>query len=167
LWSFDSDAEGWQLRLTDPSSLQNSAKVEFSSEEGDPSAGSLLIDMPFSGINQKIEFNIHPSTPLDARGKQFRARVMLSSGLTSDTNAPGAIKFFAKSGEKYVYASGRWRYLTEPGQWEEVFLDPSAPDFQTGEFDLSDVREVGFELRTFQDTTGISPAIVHLDSITF
>lgn len=92
---------------------------------------------------------------------------MLLSGLSSDSSAPGAIKFFAKSGPNYVYASGRWRDLTETKKWEEVFLDPSAPDFETGEFDLTDVREIGFELRTFQNTTNVSKALVHVDSITF
>lgn len=167
LWSFDSNAQGWQLRLTDPDSLKSSSQVTFGSDQGDPSAGSLLVKMPFSGHNQKLEFNVSVNDSLDVRGKQFRARVMLKSGLSTDTNAPGGIKFFAKAGDDYVYVSGRWRYLTTPGQWEEVFLDPSAPDLKTGDFDLSDVREVGFELRTFQDTTQISPAVVYVDSITY
>jgi hypothetical protein len=167
LWSFDTSAQGWQLRLTDPESLEASAQVTFSSGVGDPSAGSLMVTMPFSGKNQKIEFNVKPDQPLDARGKQFRARVMLVSGLSTDANAPGGIKLFAKAGNDYVYVSGRWRYLPTTGSWADVVLDPSAPDLTTGDFDLEDVREVGFELRTFQDTTQISPAVVHVDSITY
>jgi hypothetical protein len=165
LWSFDSGIGGWEIRLTDPERLRANAKLEFAGDLGDPDPGSLVVKMPFDGSNQKIEFNVSPSPALDVTGRIFRARVRLASGLSADKNAPGGIKLFAKSGSSYVYVSGRWSYLTEVGAWVDVSLDPAAPDLSTGKFDLKNVREVGFELRTFSDTKQVAPAVVNVDSV--
>lgn len=167
LWAFERDIDGWGIRLTDPGRLRDQASLALEQVLGDPAPGSLRVSMPFDGSNQKIEVNVALEPPLDARGRVFRARVRLEAGLSADPNAPGGIKLFAKSGSDFVYVSGRWRYLTEPGEWLDVTLDPAAPDLSTGTFDVSAIRELGFELRTFSDTTQVSRATVVVDSVHF
>jgi hypothetical protein len=168
LWSFDNDAQGWQLRLTDPEKLKANTQLNFSGDQGDPKRGSLRINVPFDDANQKVEFNIHPNPTLDATDRTFRARVMLVSGLSSDKKNPGGIIMFAKSGPNYDYISGKFTYLTKPGEWADVVLEAGNPAFSAGDdFDLEDVREVGFELRTFEETEDVSAAVVHVDSVSF
>jgi hypothetical protein len=36
-----------------------------------------------------------------------------------------------------------------------------------GAFDATQVRQLGIELRSFNETTGVSPAIAYLDSVGF
>lgn len=165
LWSFDYDTQAWAVRLTDPERLEADAFLDFESSNGDPEPGALLVNMPFDGSNQKIEFNVHPEESVDVSGRMFHARVRLVSGLSNDQSAPGGIKMFAKSGDDYIYISGRWVYLTQIGAWLDIELDPQNPEVSTGDFDPSDVREVGFELRTFSDTTQVSAAVLLVDDV--
>jgi hypothetical protein len=93
--------------------------------------------------------------------------VRLGSGLSSDTTNPGGIKLFAKAGDNWDYASGAWTYL-EPGSgWQDVTLECDAPVLVPGVFDASQVRQIGVELRVFTETTGVSPAVVYLDSVSY
>ncbi len=167
LWSFDNGVQGWGIRLTDPSRLKGGSSLAFAADLGDPRPGALVVTVPFDGPNQKIELNVVAEPAVNVSGHVLRARVRLASGLSSDANAPGGIKLFAKSGNDFVYVSGRWRYFAKAGEWLDVSLDPAAPDLTTGSFNLKDVREVGFELRTFPDTTGVSAAVVDIDSVSF
>jgi hypothetical protein len=72
---------------------------------------------------------------------------------------------FAKAGENHSYASGPWTYLAPGGGWAEVGLDGDAPILVPDEFDASDVRQIGVELRAFNETTNVSGAVVFLDSL--
>jgi hypothetical protein len=104
---------------------------------------------------------------VDLRGRTLRARVRLGSGLSNDPVNPGGIKLFAKSGEGYSYASGPWTLLTAGAGWLDVTLDGDAPILVPDQFDASSVRQIGVELRTFEDTQGVSTAVVYLDSLTY
>ncbi len=58
--------------------------------------------------------------------------------------------------------------LTEGFGWVEFIIDMDDPElvFETEEYDLTEVRQIGLELRTFEQTTEALAATVYVDSIT-
>jgi hypothetical protein len=164
LFTFDEGLEGWQLYATSPERLFSGTSVAFDAQNGDETPGALKVVAPFDASNQKVEVQV-TIDPRDLRGHTLVARVRLASGLSSDTEHPGGIKLFAKSGPDYSYASGAWASLL-PGQgWVDVTLDCDEPILVPDEFDASEVRQIGVELRTFNETTSVSSATIYLDSL--
>jgi len=166
LYTFDTDVQGWQLFATSPERLEASTQVGYDAQNGDQTPGVLELLAPFDGANQKIEVQASFS-PMDMQGRTLRARVRLENGLSSDAQNPGGIKLFAKAGANYNYASGEWTYLRPGEGWVEVTLDCDAPILVPESFDASEVRQVGVELRTFNETTSVSPATVFMDAVSY
>lgn len=166
LYTFDSSIDPWVFYAASPTDLQGGTRLSYDGQNGDVSPGVLKVEAPFTGGNQKVEFQVTLGQGLDLRGRVLRARVRLGSGLSSDQSNPGGIKFFAKAGANFGYASGAWTYLDGNG-WMDVTLVGDAPILVPNEFDASDVRQIGFELRTFTETTQVSKAAVYIDSVTY
>jgi hypothetical protein len=166
LYTFDSSTEGWTLYATSPDRLESGTEIRYDSQNGDKTPGALRMNAPFDGSNQKIEVQAN-FEPIDMRGRTIVARVRLGSGLSSDATNPGGIKLFVKTGDAYNYASGAWTYLRPGEGWVDVTFDCEAPVLVPTEFDASSVRQVGVELRTFTETTSVSPAVVYLDAVSF
>lgn len=166
LFGFDSGLDGWQLYATSPERLFAGSRVEHDAQNGDKTPGVLEMFAPFDGPNQKIEVQASLQ-PVDMRGRILRARVRLGSGLSNDANNPGGIKLFAKSGQNYAYASGAWTWLVPGAGWVDVTLDCDAPILVPDAFDAGSVRQIGVELRAFEETTGVTSAVVYVDSLTY
>jgi hypothetical protein len=166
LYSFDSGTEGWTLYATSPERLESNTDVRYDSQNGDKTPGALRLSAPFDGSNQKIEVQA-TFNPIDLRGRTIVARVRLGSGLSADATNPGGIKLFVKTGASFNYASGAWAYLRPGEGWVDVTFDCDAPVLVPSEFDASQVRQLGVELRTFTETTQVSPAVVYLDAVSF
>ncbi len=166
LYTFDSGTEGWTLYATSPERLQSGSDVRYDSQNGDKTPGALRLSAPFDASNQKIEVQARFNA-IDLRGRTIVARVRLGSGLSADTINPGGIKLFVKTGSAYDYASGAWTYLRPGDGWVDVTFDCDAPVLVPTEFDASKVRQLGVELRTFTETTQVSPAVVYLDAVSF
>ncbi len=101
-------------------------------------------------------------------GQVLHAKARLSSGLSLDRENPGGIKLFVKTGANYSYAAGAFVALTEGFGWVEFIIDMDDPElvFETEEYDPTEVRQIGLELRTFGQTTEALAATVYVDSIT-
>jgi hypothetical protein len=166
LFTFDADLQGFQLYATSPERLESSTRLRFDAQNGDKSPGVLVMEAPFDSSNQKIEVQTNLNST-NMQNRTLRARVRLGSGLSSDQTYPGGIKLFAKAGASYGYASGAWTYLRPGEGWVDVTLDCSAPVLVPNEFDPTEVRQIGVELRVFSETTHVSPATVYLDSISY
>src|SRR5690606_32659050 len=140
--------------------------VRHDAQNGDRTPGVLRLEAPFDAANQKIDVQAS-FKPTNMQGRTLRARVRLQSGLSDDRNNPGGIKLFAKAGANYGYASGEWTYLRPGEGWVDVTLDCDAPILVPDSFDATEVRQVGVELRTFNETTGATEAIVFVDAISY
>ena len=166
LFTFDADVQGWELYATSPERLESTTRVRYDAQNGDKSPGVLVMEAPFDSSNQKIEVQGNVNST-DMRHRTIRARVRLGSGLSSDATYPGGIKLFAKAGATYGYASGPWTYLRPGEGWVDVTLDCDSPVLVPDEFDASQVRQIGAELRVFNETTNVSRATVYLDSVSY
>lgn len=166
LYTFDSGIEPWVFYAASPTELQAGTRLGYDGQNGDVSPWVLKVEAPFDGGNQKVEFQVTLGQGLDLRGRVLKARVRLGSGLSSDQVNPGGIKLFAKAGASYGYASGAWTYL-DGSSWMDVTLVGDAPILVPNEFDASDVRQIGFELRTFTETTQVSEAVIYIDSVVY
>jgi hypothetical protein len=158
------------LFQTAPAKLASGTTLSHDNQNGEASPGALEVLAPFDGYNQKIEFQVSLNAPLNLTGKTVRARVRLASGLSTDPAHPGGIKFFAKAGPDYDYASGVWTNLNPGGGWTDVTFAGDAPILVPGVFSPAQVRQLGFELRTFNDSSDsskVSPAVLFVDSISY
>jgi hypothetical protein len=164
LYSFDTGIQPWTFYMSSPTRLGDKTHVSFDAHSGEGSSGALKVEAPFDAPNQKVEFQDTQATPLRLDGRTIHARVRLASGLSDDASHPGAIKLFAKSGANFDYASGVWTNLHGSG-WVDVTLIADQPDFVQGTFSSGEVRQVGFELRTFSETQRPAPATIFVDSI--
>jgi hypothetical protein len=162
--TFDSRLAGWSLNVSSPPTLLQTATLVFSAEQGMPTAGSLLLAVPFTQGGQRLELKAFRSPALDVQGQKLRAQVRLLEGL-AQAGTPGAIRIFAKSGPAYDYISGSWAPLSLQQSWVTVELDPAAPALQPGQFTAADVREIGFEVATFSGSQEVAPARLAIDSV--
>lgn len=168
LYTFDSDTQQWFLYDTSPERLLSLSEARYDAQNGDVSPGVLRLYAPFDASNQKLEAQVNFSHPRDWSGRTLTARVRLGQGLSSDSQDPGGIKLYAKAGDDYDYASGPWTHLTSGQGWVDVTLDLDAPILlPTGKFDATQVRELGVELRVFNETDHVAPAVVYLDSVSY
>lgn len=169
LYTFDHDAQKWYFYSASPDYLEMGARAVFDAQNGDVTPGALEISAPFDGSNQKIEVQVDFANFRDYGGRVLRARVRLESGLSHDTENPGGVKLFAKSGDDWAYASGNWGYLTPGATWVDLTLSLDHPTLQPnpGTFDASSVRQIGVEVRCFNETSQVSAAVMYLDSIGF
>lgn len=169
LFDFESDEQGWVLYETSPESLESKTLVVHDATNGRESAGALKLYAPFEASDQKLETQVSFDKGRDMSGRILRARARLSSGLSRDSQNPGGIKLFVKTGANYSYAAGAFVALTEGFGWVEFVIDMDEPElvFESDEYDPTQVRQVGIELRTFEQTQQALPATVYVDSISF
>jgi hypothetical protein len=150
--------------MTSPTRLADKTHLSHDAHGGESNSGALKVEAPFDAPNQKVEFQDMQGSTLALGGRTIRARVRLVSGLSDDTAHPGAIKLFAKSGASFDYASGAWTNLVGTG-WNDVTLIADQPDLVQGPFSPGEVRQIGFELRVFNETERPVAATIVVDSI--
>lgn len=144
---------------------------------GDPlgNAGSVLLQLPFSGPSQKIEFEGNVATGaagdvgINLAGRSITARIKVDSGLTMDPNNPAGVKIYVKTGPTSLYADSGYINLNTTTDWQTViwanvstavYVDPAGAHTPT------DVRQIGLEFDT--GAAGVyTAATIHLDSVTY
>jgi hypothetical protein len=136
--------------------------------DGSPDPGSVLFNLPFSTIEQKISYEItiaDGGTGVDLTGRTLRCRLKVDSGLATP-DGPAGLKLYVKSGGTSLYADGGWNNINVDGQWQTFtwgvggvvgYVDP------TGTHNPADVRQVGIEIATGSAGT-FSEGVVHFDS---
>jgi len=164
IYGFDADLQGWYIRETSPEFLEEDSALTHDAQNGSQTPGTARLFTPFSDSNQKIE--VQADRAIDLSGRTLTVRVRLQSGLGSDAQHPGGIKLFAKSGADYRYASGEWVELRPGGGWSDVSLVGDAPILDPDGYSPADVRQIGFELRSFEETTDVSEAVMFFDTVT-
>lgn len=164
LYTFDADITGWALNISSPDELLDASTLAWNSAQGQPTVGALGVVIPFTDRNQKIEVKAMRSPALDLTGLKVKAKVRLLNGLAQGGES-GAIKIFAKSGSKYDYASGPWTKLTAGQPWADVVLEASAPTFKPGEYVPNDVKEIGVEIATFNNSQQVTTAELAIDTV--
>lgn len=163
--TFDSDLDGFSI------TYENTAGADTATHDGttgDPSNGSMELDVKVAGPDEKVFVSGYPASPLDLTGHTITARIKLDSGLSDDESCPGGAYIFAKSGDGYDFARGTWTNLSVSDGWVTLTMDTGDPDYTEG-FVASDVREIGVAVSS-GGTCGSDPygaAIVHVDTIAF
>jgi hypothetical protein len=167
-WGFDSTLEGWALHYSVPDPLESASAAAWDGTVGAPGASAIL-HVPFSAIDQKVQFSVQPSPALDLRGKTLTAQVILDSGLTSDAVNPGGVKLFVKSGAAWVYAATAWRNFQAGAGWITLSMAVDTPDYvdPAGTHDPSQIVEIGVEVATGSATSTFQSATLHVDSVSY
>jgi endoglucanase len=151
-YTFDRGTEGWVVDRYDPDPTNLGAGVpdgesrptlRFSSTDGDPSAGALVLTVAFTGPDQYVIANVDFGQPgLDLSGKTLHARVRLVSGSLGG----GRLIFGALSGPSYLLAETPALDATSlaAGTWVPLSLDLGTTT-AVG-FDASKIVQVGVRI---------------------
>ncbi len=168
LYTFDADVQDWIIDSTDPASMEPNSSLTFDTQNGDVSPGCLKVQVPFSGVNQKVEFQAMQDPALDLRGRLLRMRVRLQRTEDNQDADPMQAKIFAKSGDNWDYISGEWMYFTPDDGWVDITLDVDNPLLvPSGEHFPDNVRALGIELRTPDVSEAVYAVTLYVDSVSY
>lgn len=146
------------------------------SEVGDPVAGSLKINVPFSPDDVPppedplyklgVELTLDPPQDWSAkRGIQMVAR--LNDGVFSSANAPPQIKIYIRTGPDGHYSNVGFNLEEDArGTWRPyifAFRSPGYEEEPQGTSDLTDVRTLGIEIAG-GEATAVLPGTINVDS---
>jgi hypothetical protein len=169
-WTFDSGPEAWEVRSTNPTTLQDVVVLVWSGDDGNPRPGMLQLVAPFDSAGQSAQIGLRPASPLDLTGKTLSANVKVAYGLGADLAAnPGGARIYVRSGNASTRATSAFRNLDAAGQWFSLSLDASAPsvvDTSAGSYDVTDVREIGIEIAS-NSTAGSTTGVIVIDTVAF
>ncbi|MBN1612163.1 MAG: hypothetical protein JW940_36365 [Polyangiaceae bacterium] len=175
-----------ELFLTDPDGLDDrelatsatleagtGPSVSFDPEVGDPTGGSLRIDIPFTAYNQIVEYQFHFHSYVDLSGRTLSLRVMVDpGGFVPTDDAPGGITLFSKTGTDWNWGASGWMNLTpsDYGRWLDVEFNMECPDGTKPNWNPKLTKAIGFQIGTGEPITASLPplpttAVVHIDTI--
>jgi len=175
-WTFDTDDEGWNVGWAqggsfddlDSDTFADYILVSWSETEGNPDPGALQVVVPFDDVSQKAHIRLNLDPGVDFTGRVMTARVRLESGCNENiAEVPCGAKAFVKTTQDYIWIDGGWTNL-ENHDWITITVDPANPVYSDAGYDIADVREVGIELGT-GDNSSVSyeEAVFYIDSVTY
>lgn len=163
---------------TQPNSINAQTTLGWDGEQGDPDAGSLRIEAPFSAYNQQLDIQFPLAALTDLTGKVLYVRIRLDEGFNRDPSAPGGMIFYAQSGDDYAWGQADWTNVeaSNRGRWREYSFEMSFPwrevtaagvSGSSLAFDAARVRLLGLIIHTGgggSSTILPEPAVFHIDS---
>jgi hypothetical protein len=162
-WTFDAALQGWQILELSPAGTLAGTRLSWDPAVGNPGAGSVRLDIPFTGANQQVRIGLRMPEPVNLTGKRLSVLLLLQSGLNVDPAQPGGAQVYAFSGDQWVWAGGSWVVISEPGQWVGGELDMDGAQAQAPEFDATHVLEMGVTVQT-GEVGEHTHAVVNVDS---
>jgi hypothetical protein len=162
-WNYDATLEGWQICELSPAGMLAGTILSWDSVVGNPSAGSARLEIPFTAANQQVRFGLRMAEPVNLTGKRLSVLLLLQSGLNVDPAQPGGAQVYAFSGSEWIWASGSWIVISEPGKWVGGELDIDDASSNYAGFDATEVREIGVMVQT-GEVGEHTYAVVHVDT---
>jgi hypothetical protein len=162
-WTFDSSTEGWSILLASPEDFVDSTGAVWSLAEGQPDAGAVRLDVPFTATGQQVSYGLRFDNPRDLTGRVLAVWVLLANGFNLSPSEPGGGQVYAFSGDGWIWANGPWFMLQNQRGWTQGVLDIDAPETVYEGFDPTDIREIGVMIGTGTVGEHVA-AIVYLDT---
>jgi hypothetical protein len=148
--------------------------VSFDPDVGDPTSGSLRIEIPFNAYGQDVDYQFVFDSYVDFSGRTLSLKVMVDPGgfMTTD-DTPGGIIFYAKTGANWDWGAAPWKnlLLSDYGQWLDVEFNLDCPDAGTkSDYNPKYTKSIGFKICTGGPVTASLPplpstAVIHIDTI--
>lgn len=164
LFMFNTDHQGFSLEssasgnpqyrnlVTPPSDPPPTLAFAATKDYGsDTNSGSLKIDATYSFWNQSVAVQVDApvdktGAPIDFTGKTLKAEIWVEGGLSPETDAPGGVVFFMKSGAAYDWGQAAWKNIEVYKNWVQVKFNADALDSgSSANFSPADVRNIGFQ----------------------
>jgi hypothetical protein len=176
-YTFDTSTQGWTI-LYDATGADGGAigsTLTWTNSIGDPTAGALELNAPFSAADQGLAVGFYPSPGLDMTGRVITVNLYLASGLTNDPANWGGFQVYAQSGGPYYHwEGGSFVGINSEtsggnaGQWLTSSIDLGAAAANDPQFDPTNITNWGVQVLTGGSTTAgdISPALIYIDSVT-
>ena len=187
-YDFAEDIEDWYFAYADPATLIPPPPPEGDAgvappvpvgvataahdSAGDPTgnAGSIRLELPFSGPSQKISYEVGVAmgdTGVNLAARSIRIRISVLSGYSADPMNPPGLKIYAKTGATSLYADSGYMNIAPGADWQTfTWANVSSPAYvdPNGTYEPTDVRQIGVELDT-GSAGAYSAATVLLDSV--
>jgi hypothetical protein len=155
-WTFDKDVQSWKMDLMTPTTL--GATVEWTSAEGKPSPGALLVQCPFKERKQQAQI-IMTNQTLNLTGKKLQMNIRRKGAFD------GGIMLFAGSAKETSWVAHGWTMLTSE-DWTTIVLDPVAAQAKNADFDPTAITYLGVIFSTGDaGSTTPSPVTFYVDQI--
>lgn len=186
-FDFAEDIEGWVFTFADPVTLvpappvgdagvaptpEGDVATAVHDPSGDPlgNAGSVRLELPFSGPAQKISFEVNVAAAdvgVNLAGRSISARISVLSGYSADPMNPPGLKLYVKTGATSLYADSGYTNVATTPDWQTfIWANVSSPLYTdpAGTHAPTDVRQIGIEFDT--GAAGLyTPATILLDSV--
>jgi hypothetical protein len=103
------------------------ATLAHNTTEGDPTAGSLKVDAPFSDYNQYVDIqrNLGPTMLRNWTGAKLHVRVKVASGGNPSAMNPMGIQPYVNTGASYNGYCSKYTNLVAGNGWNDYVLDLS------------------------------------------
>lgn len=197
VFAFEEDTEGWQFVYAEPATLiappapagdagevpvpEGVATAEHDASVGDPEPGSVQLNLPFTGGNQKISYEVDVATDtagVDLGSRSITVRIRVDSGLATNTMFPAGLKLYVKTGDASLYADSGFINIEAGSDWQTFqWPNVSSPGYTdpAGVHNPQDVRQVGLEFATGDCMMAAAgcpegtyvPAVVHMDTLQY
>lgn len=150
------------------------ATTSLDTTTGDPTAGSMELDLPCNAYGQFVDYQFILPVITDLGERTLSVMIRLDSGFSPDPSAPGNVYLYAKSGDNWDWAQGSTQAIvpissTSPGQWIKYTFPMATPaSGSTAMFNPGYVKAVGIHLTTGAGTGASgppTPAVFHIDSL--
>lgn len=153
------------------------AFVTHDSDNGDPEAGSMLINVPFNTAVQppaadpfyKVGVEVRFDSPRDfSEGRNLQIRARLNDGVFTSDATPPQIKIYIRTGpagETGIYANYGFNLeAAARGTWQTYSFPLASPQYaEEGVVNLQSVTTLGIEIASGQGTV-VEPGTIHVDS---
>jgi hypothetical protein len=133
--------------------------LSFDSTVGQPNPGSAKLELQFGVVGQLADVALN-ITGVNLTGKTVTAQVRVEAGAPPTTFA----KMYLKTGLTYIYGDSGEKLLT-PGAWVPVTFTTAS--YSNPGFSLADVREIGIEFGIGPAEAAFSPAVIHIDTLSY
>jgi hypothetical protein len=147
------------------------AVTSLDSTTGDPTPGSMELDLPCNAYGQFVDYQFILPVITDLGKRTLSVMIRLDSGFSPDPSAPGNVYLYAKSGDNWDWGQGAAQPIapTSVGQWIQYTFPMASPaSGSTAMFDPGYVKAVGIHLTTGTGTGASgppTPAVFHIDSV--
>jgi len=177
LYTFDTGVQGFAKNTYAPATILDndaSAVLSWDMTAGNPTPGSLKLEIPFSGLGQQVDYQVGMSGFSNFSCKKLHVLVREDSGSTGLFVQPYVLSAKelpdgAVPGDSYVFVGTTLSISAANGAWADYVLDLSA--VTDPNFDSTHIRVVGFQIQGPGRPTGDAAApanptaaTVHVDS---
>jgi hypothetical protein len=177
LYTFDTSVQGFAKNSYGPATVLDadaSAVLSWDMGVGNPTPGSLKLEIPFDGLGQQVDYTVGMNGFTDFTCKKMHVLVMVdsgSSGLGVQPYVTSATQETDGAVDNYLFSGSFHSITAANGTWVDYIYDPANAGYSATGFDKTHIRTIGIQILAPGVPMGDAAAppnptaaVVHIDS---